>query len=147
MIEAVEITTFKLVRGCSGDKFIAANAEIDAWLKRQSGFRSRRILERDDGTIVDMLLWDSAAESEASMHRLMDELRDSPVHKMIDQRTVSWSVLPVRHCVAMRGTAAQSLPVKIARASLRRGERGRQGAKVGRTGPLPTEGHALNSTR
>ena len=42
MIEAVEITTFKLVRGCSGDKFIAANAEIDAWLKGQPGFRSRR---------------------------------------------------------------------------------------------------------
>ena len=106
MIEAVEITTFKLVRGCSGDKFIGANAEIDAWLKRQSGFRSRRILERDDGTIVDMLLWDSASESEASMHRLMDELRGSPVHKMIDQPTVSWSVLPVRHYVAARGTAA-----------------------------------------
>jgi hypothetical protein len=97
MTEAMEITTFKLVKGRSGDDFIAANADIDAWLKRQPGFRSRRIVEKDDGTIVDLLLWNSAAEAEASMHRLMDELRDSPVHSMIDQRTVSWNVWPVRH--------------------------------------------------
>ncbi len=27
----------------------------------------------------------------------MEELADSPVHAMIDQDTVSWSVAPVRH--------------------------------------------------
>lgn len=37
MTEAMEITTFKLVKGSSGDDFIAANADIDAWLKRQPG--------------------------------------------------------------------------------------------------------------
>jgi hypothetical protein len=100
--EAIEITTFKLVKGYSGDDFIAANVDIDKWLERQPGFRSRRIVEKDDGTIVDLLLWNSAAEAEASMHRLMDELRDSPVHSMIDQRTVSWNVWPVRHFIALR---------------------------------------------
>jgi hypothetical protein len=97
--EAIEITTFKLVKGCSGDDFIAANDDIDEWLRRQPGFRSRRIVEKDDGTIVDLLLWNCAAEAEASMHRLMDELRDSPVHSMIDQRTVSWNVWSVRHFI------------------------------------------------
>jgi hypothetical protein len=57
---------------------------------------------KDDGTIVDLLLWDSAAEAAASMHRLMDELRDSPVHSMIDQGTGSWNVSPVRHLIAVR---------------------------------------------
>jgi hypothetical protein len=100
--EAVEITTFKLVKGYSGDDFIAANGAIDDWLKRQPGFRSRRIVERDDETIVDLLLWNSAAEAKTSMHRLMEEMSDSPVHSMIDQRTVSWNVWPVRHFIAIR---------------------------------------------
>lgn len=100
MSEALEITTFKLVKGCTGDDFIAANADIDAWLKRRPGFRSRRIVEQDDGIILDMLLWNSAAEAEKSMHRLMNELRNSPVHALINPRTVSWNVWPVRHFVS-----------------------------------------------
>ena len=101
--EAIEITSFRLVKGYSGEDFVVANVEVDRWLKRQPGFRSRRIAERDDGTIDDMLLWDSVAEAEASMHRLMDELRNSPVHTMIDQGTVSWTVSTVRHFFGSRG--------------------------------------------
>ena len=91
MSEAIEITTFKLV-GCSCDAFIAANAEIDAWLSRQPGFQSRRIAEREDGTIVDVLIWDSAANGTSSAERIMDEMGHSEVHSMIDQRTVSCGV-------------------------------------------------------
>jgi hypothetical protein len=100
MPEAIEITTFKLVKGHSAEDFVAANAGIDEWLKRQPGFQSRRIAVRDDATVVDMLLWASVAEAEDAMSRLMDELHDSPVHAMIDQRTVSWNVSPVRHILA-----------------------------------------------
>jgi len=52
---------------------------------------------RSDAVIVDMLIWDSAAEGTGAMHRLMDELRDSPVHAMIDQASASWTIAPVRH--------------------------------------------------
>lgn len=96
MTEAIEITTFKL-KGYSNEDFIAANAEIDDWLKRQPGFQSRRIAERDDGTIVDTLIWDTAANGSAAMNRLMDEMGQSVVHDMIDHRTVSWSIAPVLH--------------------------------------------------
>jgi hypothetical protein len=102
MTEAIKITTFKLAKGHSSDDFIAANADIDVWLKRQPGFRSRRIAVQDDGTLVDMLLWDCIAQAQDAMHRLMDELRDSPVHGMIDQRSVSWNVSSVRHFIASR---------------------------------------------
>jgi hypothetical protein len=98
MTLAIEITTFQL-NGCTCREFIAANAELDLWLARQPGFQSRTMAEQKDGAIVDMLLWDSVAQGTASMHRLMDELRDSPVHGMIDQDTVSWSIAPVRHRV------------------------------------------------
>lgn len=97
-MSAIEITSFKL-RGCSAAQFIAANVELDSWLQRQPGFRSRTIAERADGTILDVLAWDSVEQGEASAARLMDEQRDSPVHALIDQRTVSWTVSPVLHAV------------------------------------------------
>jgi hypothetical protein len=103
MAEAIEITTFKLVKACSVKDFVAANADIDAWLQHQSGFRSRRITMQEDGTVVDMLLWNSTTEAEDAMHRLMNELRDSPVHTMIDPRTVSWNVSLVLHFIALKG--------------------------------------------
>lgn len=98
MNEAVEITTFKLA-DCSCEDFIAANADVDAWLMQQPGFQSRRIVERSDGTIIDMLIWDSVHEGEAAMHRLLVELKDSPVHAAISQETVDWDVSPVRHFI------------------------------------------------
>jgi len=95
---AIEVTTFKL-RGVTASSFIAANAELDIWLKRQPGFRSRHLAEQEDGTVLDMLLWDSAAQGERSMERLLVEMHDSPVHAMIDQRTVSWRIASVRHVI------------------------------------------------
>lgn len=97
-MEAVEITTFRL-RGCSVEEFIVANVEVDAWLRRQPGFRSRRIMEQADGSVADVLVWAAVTDGRAAADGLMDELADSPVHDLIDQRTVCWSVSPVRHRV------------------------------------------------
>jgi len=82
--EAVEMTTFKL-KAHTCEQFIAANQEIDDFLKRQPGFISRRIFQQAEGTIVDMLIWDSVKNGTEAMHRLMNELSDSIVHDMIDQ--------------------------------------------------------------
>jgi hypothetical protein len=94
-LDAVEVTTFRL-NDCTCAEFVAANAEVDAWLRRQPGFRSRRIAERQDGEIVDVLVWESVEAGEEAASRLMRELAHSVVHVMIDQSSVSWSVLPVR---------------------------------------------------
>jgi len=94
--EAVEITAFKL-KGYTCDQFIAANQEIDVFLKRRTGFISRRIFQKTDRTIVDMLIWDTVKNGTESMHRLMDELSDSIVHDMIDQSTVEWNINQVEH--------------------------------------------------
>lgn len=99
MSEAIEITSFRLARGTCAE-FITANADVDAWLRRQPGFHSRRICERSDGLIVDMLIWASVADGEAAAGGVMTELADLPIHALIDQATVSWSVSPVRHTVA-----------------------------------------------
>jgi hypothetical protein len=97
--QGIEITTFKL-RGHSIEEFIAANADIDAWLKLQPGFQSRRIAEKEDGSILDMLICDSVEDGNKAMLGIITEIADSKVHEMIDQRTVSWNVYPVRHEIA-----------------------------------------------
>ena len=100
--EAIEITTFRLVKGCTTARFVDANRDVDAWLRQQPGFRSRRITVQQDGKVTDVLVWDSVEQAESSMRRLMHELAGSPVHALIDQRTVSWNASPVIHRVAIR---------------------------------------------
>lgn len=91
------MTTFKLVKGKTYKDFTLANLELDVWLKKQPGFQSRHIAQRPDGTITDVLIWDSEADGNNAMHNLMSELAGSPVHDMIDQGTVSWNIYPVYH--------------------------------------------------
>jgi hypothetical protein len=95
--QALEITTFRLVAGVSCEDFVTANADVDAWLRRQPGFRSRRIAERNDHSIVDMLIWDTAAHGERAAARLLRDLKDSPVHAAIEQSTAVWTIATVRH--------------------------------------------------
>lgn len=96
--KAIELTTFKL-NGYNIEQFIEANADVDAFLKRQKGFRSRSIFEIKKGVIYDMLLWDTIEDGENAMHKLMTELSDSKVHDMIDHSTVSWNIAAVQHFV------------------------------------------------
>jgi hypothetical protein len=96
--QAIELTTFKL-KGFTTKQFIEANAAIDAFLKRQKGFRSRTIFELKKDVVYDMLVWDSEEDGTSAMHKLMTELSDSPIHDMIDQSTVSWNIAPVEHFV------------------------------------------------
>lgn len=98
-MQALEVTTFKLSPGLTVADFILANIDVDAWLLKQPGFIARRIAERDDGSIVDMLVWASVRAGEDGAARLMVELASSPVHAAIDQGTVEWTVSPIRHHV------------------------------------------------
>lgn len=93
---AVEIVTFRLMPGIAFADFVDANREIDAWLLLQPGFRSRQLREQSGRCIVDLLFWSSETAARIAMHRLMDELCDSPVHALIDQDTVTWTVAGIR---------------------------------------------------
>ena len=93
----MEITTFRLAKGLTINDFIAANTDVDAWLRQQPGFMLRRICERTDGSVIDMLLWRSAKNARRAAAGIVTELANSPVHAAIDQSTVDWSVQPCRH--------------------------------------------------
>lgn len=99
MAEAMEITTFRLSAGVTMQDFIAANVEVDAWLMQQAGFILRRISQRADGVVTDMLLWKSVQDGQRAASGIVTELAHSPVHAAIDQSTVDWSVSVCRHRV------------------------------------------------
>jgi heme-degrading monooxygenase HmoA len=79
----------------SGAEFITANADINDYLKRQPGFRWRRMTQHDDGTIIDIVAWDTMADAEAGANGIVTEMNHSPVHTMIDHGTVDWRLMPV----------------------------------------------------
>ncbi|WP_350935881.1 antibiotic biosynthesis monooxygenase family protein [Micromonospora mangrovi] len=91
------MTTFRLAPGRTGADFLAANEDIDDYLRRQPGFRWRRITQADDGTITDIVAWDSAADARRSASGIMTEMADSPVHATIDHATVDFRIAPVLH--------------------------------------------------
>ncbi|MFI6781201.1 hypothetical protein [Micromonospora sp. NPDC050276] len=100
MSEALEMTTFRLVPGLSGADFVRSNRDIDDYLRRQPGFRWRRITEAEDGTITDIVAWDSAGDGRRSASGIMTEMVDSPVHATIDHATVDFRIVPVLHRVS-----------------------------------------------
>lgn len=97
MAQAIEITSFRLKDGLVAQDFLTANDDVGPWLRRQPGFHLRIMVEQDDGTIIDMVIWDTARQASDSAGRLMRELADSPVHDVIDQTTVSWSISSIFH--------------------------------------------------
>jgi len=108
MTEAIEITSFRLVAGRTAKDFVAANADINEWLKRQPGFQSRRIAALEDGAIVDMLIWTSAANGSDAAQRIMTEMGHSPVHAVIDQRSVVWRIAEVLKKTTLKSKTSPS---------------------------------------
>lgn len=102
MPSAAEITTFRLTAGLTLDAFIAANADIDPWLQVQPGFISRHICAREDGVVVDLLLWESVEAGHRAASGVTTEMAASPVHAAIDQSTVTWTIAEARHVVNRR---------------------------------------------
>lgn len=95
MTEVLEITTLRLAPGLSGADFVDANADINAYLQRRPGFRWRRIVQRDDDTIVDIVAYDDLARARAGAAGITGEMGDSPVHDTIDHSAVDWQLTTV----------------------------------------------------
>lgn len=89
----LEVTTLRPVRTAAD--FIAANADIDEYLKRTPGFLWRRIAEAADGTVVDIVAYETMADAEAGAAGITGEMSDSPVHATIDHSTVEWRLTTV----------------------------------------------------
>ncbi len=83
MQPTLELVTFRIVHG-TGQQFIDANASINDWLKRQPGFVSRHLAERDDGSFVDIVFWQTHDAALAASAKMMEEMAQSEAMTMID---------------------------------------------------------------
>ncbi|HWO67577.1 MAG TPA: hypothetical protein VNO31_46840 [Umezawaea sp.] len=99
MSETLEITTLRPALGLGAADFVTANADVDEYLKRQPGFRWRRVVEAADGTVIDIVAYDSMAHAESGAAGIIGEMGDSPVHATIDHGTVDWRLTTVLHHV------------------------------------------------
>ena len=99
MAETLEITTLRPAPGLSAADFVKANADIDAYLKRQPGFLWRRIVETDDGRVIDIVAYDSLPHARTGAVGITGEMADSPVHATIDHDSVDWQLTTALHHV------------------------------------------------
>ncbi|MEV5908778.1 hypothetical protein DMH25_10395 [Streptomyces sp. WAC 01325] len=95
MPETLEVTSLRPAPGRTPQDFVAANADINRYLKGRPGFRWRRIAVRDDGTILDIVAYDSIEHARASAAGITGEMGGSPVHEAIDHGTVDWQFTTV----------------------------------------------------
>lgn len=65
MSETIDLVHFRLQQGKTAADWLKANEKIDAWAKRQPGFRFRSLSETDDGEWIDMTCWDSPKAAQA----------------------------------------------------------------------------------
>jgi heme-degrading monooxygenase HmoA len=79
----VELVRFRLAKGDT-EGFVAANAAINDWLKQQQGFVSRHLAEREDGSYLDIIFWQSHADALAASTKMMEEVGRSEAMTMID---------------------------------------------------------------
>lgn len=99
MTETLEVTTLRPAAGLTAADFVTANADIDKYLARQPGFQWRRILETDDGLILDIVAYDSLEHARAGAAGIGGEMAGSPVHATIDHSSVDWKLTTVLHRV------------------------------------------------
>lgn len=91
----VELVTFRLH---TDDKqgFLDANAASNDWLKRQPGFVSRHLAERDDTSWLDIVLWQTPADALAASTKMMEEMARSEAMTMIDPMGLDMSHATIR---------------------------------------------------
>lgn len=95
MPEVLEVTTLRPADGLTSADFLAANSDINAYLRRQPGFLWRRIVETDDGRIIDIVAYDNDANAHAGAAGITGEMAYSPVHGTIDHGSVDWQIATV----------------------------------------------------
>ncbi|MBN9310580.1 antibiotic biosynthesis monooxygenase [Devosia sp.] len=92
---ALELVTFRLARG-DAQQFVDANAPINDWLKRQPGFVSRHLAQRDDGSFIDIVFWQSHAAALAASAKMVEEMAQSEAMTMIDPMGLEMSHASIR---------------------------------------------------
>lgn len=64
MHHCYEVVTCRGRQGLSRDQIVSALRSAQSWLLEQPGFIERKLLEADDGSFVDFVIWKSAEHAQ-----------------------------------------------------------------------------------
>ncbi|PBB33998.1 hypothetical protein CK214_06515 [Mesorhizobium sp. WSM3882] len=90
MTETLEIVTFRLKPDAAAG-FVTQNGVVTDWLAHQPGFLSRHLGERDDGSWVDVVRWQSLEQAQSAAQRIMAEIGDCQAMQVIEPASVTMS--------------------------------------------------------
>ncbi|MCP8882684.1 hypothetical protein NIM87_04170 [Devosia sp. XJ19-1] len=82
-----ELVTFRL-SGADRDAFIAANAQVNHWVRQQTGFVSRTLSEGADGEWTDIVIWSSAEDAEAAAAQMNQDMDRFEAMAMIEPSSI-----------------------------------------------------------
>ncbi|WP_370086643.1 hypothetical protein [Streptacidiphilus sp. MAP12-16] len=103
MPDVLEVSTLRPAPGLTAQDFITANADINDYLRNQPGFQWRRIAVTQDGTVIDIVAYDTMAHARAGAAGITGVMGDSPVHATIDQGSVDWQLTDVLQHIEQPG--------------------------------------------
>jgi hypothetical protein len=94
-MQTLELVTFRTTE-MDQERFIAANAEVNDWLRRQPGFLARHLAGKDDGGWIDMVLWTDREAAMQASAKLLQELGSCEAMTAIDPRSIAMSHAAIR---------------------------------------------------
>jgi hypothetical protein len=93
-MQNIELVTFRTTVG--RDRFLETNAVVNDWLKRQQGFVARHLGERDDGSWVDIVFWETHADAMRASEALAADMAQFEAMTAIDPMSLSMSHAALR---------------------------------------------------
>lgn len=94
-MQTLELVTFRTTE-IEPERFVAANAEVNNWLRRQPGFVTRHLAAKDDGSWLDVVLWTDREAAMQAAAKLMEEIGKCTAMTAIDPQSIAMSHAAVR---------------------------------------------------
>jgi hypothetical protein len=90
-----EVVHFELNSGVEPDACLALIGTIGDWAQAEPGFVSRHVSQGEDGTWVDVTVWDSKENAEASQASFMEQSFAMEMIGMIQKESFSMIQRPI----------------------------------------------------
>ena len=93
-MSVLEIAEYSLNHGVSEDAFLATRPAMEAWLRRQPGFRSLRLV-RDGARWMDVCEWQDIGSAQAAAATFMEDAGVAAFMATLDPATTAMRHLEV----------------------------------------------------
>jgi hypothetical protein len=95
MSAAIEIISYKLQASASKEDLMACNPPVESWIAAQPGFEYRALSQKEDGTWVDVVFWDSMENAKKAGEGFCQADAPKKMMALIDEGTVDMQHMSV----------------------------------------------------